>query len=432
MNFELIKSYILGILVLISLLLTFSLWNYKPNYERVFDTDYVDEVNLGGTKKTKAEVVKPESIIFKRNDNYFSFNKPTEKDDFYKEMQSWVLYDFWSGETNGPPQQDYQVEITFPDAISLDILPSLFDMDEEAEDLPEWSFKRMYITLNQKKSTLTMHFLSIDDRYKAQVEVNNAAKEKWVKNYIENLEGMVEYIPVGDGETPIYIRKGTTTMSRHSATINTTDQFSLVNILFPDPSAVKRNVVDDETLYTDGQRQMHVHYNRRLIDYVNPHQGYERMSPNDLLEHSINDINDYNGWTDSFNLQEIDPVQNRIVYQMYYKDYPVFNHSGLATIEQEWNDQDRVKYGRPLFNINDSLGGDEVELPAGSAIKDYLENDSSYNMEKVENIKIGYHLSFQDSSFYTLNLEPVWYIKYNNKWQVINIEEDKLFNEEVS
>src|SRR5699024_11125501 len=93
----LIKSYILAILVLISLLLTFSLWNYKPNYERVFDTDYVDEVNLGGTKKTKAEVVKPESIIFKRNDNYFSFNQPTEKDDFTKRCSRGCYMTFGAG-----------------------------------------------------------------------------------------------------------------------------------------------------------------------------------------------------------------------------------------------------------------------------------------------------------------------------------------------
>src|SRR5699024_9187005 len=148
MNFELIKSYILTVLVLISFLLTFSLCNYKPYYDRVFDTNYVVEVNLGCTVKMRTDVLKQVSIIFNKNDNYFSFDNLDEKNNFYKEMQSWVMYDFRDGEANNPPQHNDQVEIIFPDAISLDILPSLFDMDEEAGDLPEWSFKRMYITLN--------------------------------------------------------------------------------------------------------------------------------------------------------------------------------------------------------------------------------------------------------------------------------------------
>lgn len=429
MNFELLKSYTLTILVLISLLLTFSIWNYKPNYEHVFDTDYVDEINLGGTEKTKADVVKPESIIFKRNDNYFGFDSPRDNDAFYQEMQSWVLYDFWAGETTGPPKHGYQVEITFPNAISLNILPSLFDMEEEADDLPEWSFQRMYITLNEQKSTLNIHFLSIDGRQRAQAEVNNAAKEEWVKKHIDSLEGKVECIPVKEGDTPIYIRKGSLTMPRHSASINTTDPKLLVNAIFSDPSAVKTNIIEDETLYTDGQRQMHVYSNRRLMEFVNPYQGYERMSPNDLLEKSIDDINEYNGWTDAFNLQEIDPVHNRITYQMYYKGYPVFNNE-LATIEQEWHDQDLIRYKRPLFSINDPLGGEEIELPSGNAVKNYLQSNPEYDMEKVDNIKVGYRLSFQDSSFYTLDLVPVWYIKYNGKWQEVNMK-DNMLNREV-
>src|SRR5690625_5718301 len=107
-------------------------------------------------------------------------------------MQSWVMYDFRDGEASNPPQHNDQVEIIFPDAISLDILPSLFDMDEEAGDLPEWSFNRMYIILDQDESTLKIHFLSMDGRYKAQAVVNNAAKEAWVTNYLDKIEDMME------------------------------------------------------------------------------------------------------------------------------------------------------------------------------------------------------------------------------------------------
>src|SRR5699024_4352126 len=367
MNLELIKSYALAILVLLSLLLTFILWNYKPNFERVFDTDYVDEINLGGTDKKQEEIVQPESIIFKRHDKYFGFSSPRDTEEFYNEMQSWVLYDFWSTETNGPPNDDYQVEVIFPDAISLDVLPGLFDMNEDVEELPQWSFRRMYLTLDEETSTLNVFFLSVDGRYRAKAVVNNVAKQNNVREHIESLEGMVEYIPLLDTETPIYIRKDTVNVPRHTVTINTIDQKSLVNALFSDPSAVRRNVIDDETFYTDGQRQMSI--NRGLMKFVNPYQSYEPMSLNDLLERSIKDINDHNGWTDTYHLQEIDLVNNQIQYQMHYKGYPVYNRNGLSTIKQEWHDQERIQYNRPLFSINDSLVDDEVELRYGYAIK---------------------------------------------------------------
>jgi len=428
MNFELIKSYTLAILVVLSLLLTFILWNYKPNFERVFDTDYVDEINLGGTDKKQEEIVQPESIIFKRHDKYFGFSSPRDTEEFYNEMQSWVLYDFWSTETNGPPNDDYQVEVIFPDAISLDVLPGLFDMNEDVEELPQWSFRRMYLTLDEETSTLNVFFLSVDGRYRAKAVVNNVAKQNNVREHIESLEGMVEYIPLLDTETPIYIRKDTVNVPKHTVTINTIDQKSLVNALFSDPSAVRRNVIDDETFYTDGQRQMSI--NRGLMKFVNPYQSYEPMSLNDLLERSIKDINDHNGWTDTYHLQEIDLVNNQIQYQMHYKGYPVYNRNGLSTIKQEWHDQERIQYNRPLFSINDSLGGDEVELPSGYAIKNFLQKSPNYELDNIENIKIGYRLSFQDSAFYTLILEPTWYMKYNGNWQEISME-NNMMNKEV-
>src|SRR5699024_296305 len=128
----------------------------------------------------------------------------------------------------------------------------------------------------------------------------------------------------------------------------------------------------------------------------------DRISSNELLQRSIKDLNEYNGWTDTYHLQEMDTMNNRIRYQMFYRGYPVYNSSGLAMIEQEWHDQEVIEYNRPLFSINDSFGGDEVELPSGKAIKSFLLENKSYELDKIQNIKIGYRLSFQDTTFYTL------------------------------
>src|SRR5690625_3254819 len=96
MNIELIKTYVLSILVLISLMLTSALWNYQPNYQPLYGSQskYLSEVDIGGREETKHTVIEPNTIIFKLNEGYKGFTNPTEQRDFYKEMQEWMLDDF--------------------------------------------------------------------------------------------------------------------------------------------------------------------------------------------------------------------------------------------------------------------------------------------------------------------------------------------------
>ena len=51
LKYESIKSIILGILIVTSLLLTWNLWTYKPSYDELPDTKVVKEVSLGGQAK---------------------------------------------------------------------------------------------------------------------------------------------------------------------------------------------------------------------------------------------------------------------------------------------------------------------------------------------------------------------------------------------
>src|SRR5690625_2300175 len=94
MSYETIKSFIFVILVSSSLLLSFILWTYQPNYELIYDASYVNEADVGGGERTKSDIIQANNILFIQNENIYSFSKPTEKNDFCKEMEDWVLYDY--------------------------------------------------------------------------------------------------------------------------------------------------------------------------------------------------------------------------------------------------------------------------------------------------------------------------------------------------
>ena len=67
LTYENIKSIILAILIVTSLLLTWNLWTYQPNYEELKKSKVVQEVSLSPKKDIK-EIVKAEQ-------SYLSYRK---------------------------------------------------------------------------------------------------------------------------------------------------------------------------------------------------------------------------------------------------------------------------------------------------------------------------------------------------------------------
>ncbi|WP_088051670.1 YycH family regulatory protein [Virgibacillus dakarensis] len=424
MKFETVKTFVLVILVGVSLLLTLALWSFKPNLKFLGDMDYA-EADIGGQGNlTKKDVVAPKNIIFQINSRYYGFSNPVERQSLYQDMQSWVLYNFKTSEANGPPDDDYQIELLFPDELPMEIADDLFTFDEEP-DLPEWSFQRVFITFHPNDSSLEIQFLSTSGDRRASAIVNNSKKYNQLWAYLTKQEGLSEYIQYKESGIPIYVPKNLQEMTERKLTIKNIDPDNLVDALFRNPEIVRRDVTNvGETYYTDSARGMRVKEDGRSIEFVNPlNTNYERMRAFDLLETSMASINEQKGWTGDFNLEELRPSTNFVRFRMYYDGYPVFN-SSLAVIEQEWRNQQLYKYQRPLFSYNSPpIGGSSVKLRSGNDVIYFIEN-ASYKAENIDDIQIGYHLVYEedDLSFY-LTLKPAWYINYNGSWQEINFDE---------
>lgn len=421
MKFETVKSFILTILVGVSLLLTFSLWSYQPNYKPFYNSSYINEVDLGGTEETKKEIVRPDSIIFHKNHSYFGFEDPTYQQRLYEDMQSWTLNDFRIREGNGRPTNDLQVEVIFSDALPMEIANSLFKFNKEVS-LPSWSFKRMFITFNEESLSLKVQFLSLDDHEKAEAVINNSKVYEQLWSHISSLKELDEYILYEPNYTPIYLPANKVEMTRRSLAVKSVRPNMLVNALFSNPSVVSLNI--GEAYFSDGQRGMRVLQDGRSIEFINPIEAnYERVDPVDLLDNSIMNINEHKGWTNAYKLEVIDKSINRVRYRQQYEGYPVYDSNNLTIIEQQWRNRELYQYFRPLFSLDNSLGSDPVELPSGNAIVDYLKNNSNYNSDKIKDIRVGYHLVYLDNTSYSITLEPAWYMNYNEDWKELTIDE---------
>jgi len=413
MNYETIKSFILIVLIGISLLLSFILWSYQPNYENVYDTSYVNEVDIGGIEKTKNELIEPTEIIFRNGTRASSFINPVDRHMFYNDLASWVLYDYRAGDSNGrPDEEEMFVEIIFPSAIPADVITNLFTFDEEF-DPPNWSFERVFFTFDEQHHLLKLIILSVDDRKQITATVEKSETYEKVLSYMKRPEHLQEYISTGSVNAPIYLPKEQIQLSRKTLVATDIEQpESFINALFSNPSLVTQNI--REAYFTDGQRGMRILHEGSRLEFINPIQpSFDSINPMELLDKSITNINEHKGWTNDFLFENISS-QNNIRYRLHYEGYPVFNRT-LSTIEQEWRQQELYQYTRPLIRIGNLLNSREMELSSGEELLHVLTEDNRMEMEYINDIQVGYSLSYLEDA-HTLTLEPDWYILYEGDW----------------
>lgn len=431
MKFETVKSFILFILVVISILLTFGLWYYQPTYDALYDEEEVSELDtdIGGSENDLIDVIKPDAMILHNNaaDTHFTFEDPGEYFDLYDNMQTWSLSDFEDkqmGELE-EPEDNLQFEVEFPTELPMKLLGDIFSIDDDAI-LPSWSFEKFFISLDDEASTLDLTFVSTEDEVTETAIVHDEKVYDLLADYMSSEEDMLQLtsfdIPESDGG-PIYIPADSVSMKKYALTVEDSDPNKLVNALFDKPSLVNNTT---EELFTDGQRRMELRHEERLAEFVAPYpdSSYPRMETMDLIDRSLQNINDHRGWTNDYYLSDLKSSTNQITYRMHYKGYPVFNDSKLSVIEQKWKDQEIHEYDRPLFQLKNVLPQDDKkELASGEEVKETLSDNPNYDMSNIRDLKIGYTLSYEERAAQSVTLKPDWYVNYDGNWRRVKFDE---------
>ena len=419
MNYETIKSFVLVVLVGISFLLSFILWSYQPNYESFYDTSYVNEVDVGGIELAKNDLVAPKEVIFQEDQKVTSFVNPNDRLLFYKNLASWVFYDFRVTNSNGRPDEKKKyVELVFPSALPAELITNLFTFHDEI-DLPNWSFERAFLIVNEEHHELELRIVSVDDRKEITAKIEKADTYDELLSYMDDDEKLEEYISFGAPNSPIYLPKERVKTSSKTLVASTIEPDYFIDALFSNPSLVTPNI--KEAYFTDGQRGMRIGQDGRKLEFINPIQAtYNLLDSMKLLDKSINNINEHKGWTNEFFFEDINKPTNNIRFRLYYDGYPVFDNYSLSIIEQEWREQDLYLYSRPLMKIGNLLNSREIELPSGQEISSFLLNDQRMKIENIQDIQVGYSLSYLDEA-HSLTLEPNWYILYEGEWIKFNL-----------
>lgn len=428
MNREAIKTVILIVLVGTSLLLSYLLWSYQPSYEELYNPDYVPEVNIGGKENTKADVIAPNDIIFKKEEQFFGFKRPVERELFFKEFSSWVLYDVRIGEAEGKVVEDEYVELVFPGAVPAEALSSLLTFHESV-DMPTWSFDRIFITVNEDAQVAHITVLSADHRFQLTAIIEKKDAYRTIVSHLHDQMLLQEYVTLQTNRSLIYLPKEEVDIAEKTLVLALTKPELFFNILFPNPSIVTPNPKD--AYFTDGQRGLRILNDNRMMEFVFPiHVTDDELTPYELLDISINHINEHNGWTNDYMFAGINQALNKVQYDLYYDGYPILSNNNSTVLEQQWKGNDLHQYIRPLTQISNTLSSSQVTLPSGEEVIQYLEENEDVDINGIRDIKIGYVQRFLNDE-HSVVLNPGWYMLYNDEWRKVTVtpsqdEEDDL------
>lgn len=426
---EQLKSVVLVLLIFLSFTLTFAIWTYSP----VIQTSEGTTVDISIAQKKKIEdVIKPyRMIISQEGELKGSFNsKPIEF--ILDNMKNWEIQtvELASNKLNTDQINEFikkpnRASLFFAADVPVEVLGTTLKFANPA--FPDAYFNRLIIDWSEEAPEhMNLYFISTSQQkmYTATAEqVNKLGFTDRILKYTENMQVYNEIIT--DNKLSLYVSSSPEKILSYTYSIKEIESEKFKDALFNNPSLVRSNSVGtNELQFTDDSALMRVNYNSRSFGYVHPASENDNPGvPVDLIQNSLNFVNEHNGWTDDYRYYRMNTDNSQINYQLYFADLPVFGREISTEISQKWGVERVYQYYHPLYTLAAAVPFKtrEVELASGQSVYDFLSNATDINTDTIDDVIIGYYLS-RDETQPHFNLEPSWYYLESGSWIPISPE----------
>lgn len=429
---EQIKSLLLTFLVTLSIVFTLLIWNYKPEYETIKETQ-VEEVLVGQSKELQ-EVLKPYRLLFRQNEQFSGTVASAAINEFYSQLRTWEIYeldlvniDLSDNKMNGMLSADKRVTMFFNEEIPLQVFSNLLSFNDN--EIPEASFTRLIVDWSnvENNGQLQMLFLNTEKRllYRAYASVSD--EEYFIKKVIEPANDYSQYVEVErDNLRSLYVAKDPIQSSTFTYLVDpisvdfSVDLFK--KVLFTDLKIVKPNNEGPQSeRFTDGTSLMTVDNQNRIINYVHPPaESIVPIPSSKLLIDSFNYINDHGGFTQDFRLSYMNIDKHITEYQLFVQGYPVHSNITLTRLATTWGENRIFRYRRPYYSIGSFVKSAHRELYSGEQIIESLRREDNELFKETDEIVVGYQLT-QNADVIVLN--PSWFAITNDEWKPISPKE---------
>ncbi|MDL0437767.1 MULTISPECIES: two-component system activity regulator YycH [unclassified Niallia] len=424
MNYENIKSLVLTILVMLSLLMYYLLWTDQGNTTEL-PTDNIVEPEKIGSKKEVADIVRPDRI-FQHVDGETYGTISMDEINSVLEVLKTVEYgslENISEEINDIPsfikQETDSMEIRFPGQTPFSLYRDILHIEESNL----FNFDTILVSYNLvNEDEGTVYFISEKE--------NKVYKSNIFVSYINNIKDLQKNITAEEtpynayfsyqaGSKLIYLPTEETEINRYIYKSETVDSSRLKNAIFTNSSLAQKSVETNQEVYTDDTSILRVIKDTHVVNFKSTSGiTVNELSPNQIIENSIDFVNSHGGWVNSFLYVGNDNDQSTINFRIYNETgFPVFNlKNGLSSIKVSWENNKIEQFITSNLTITAKpIDTTTQKLDSGSSVLKEIKSSENFDPDKLEAIVPGYDMVITNPSY--VYLEPSWFYLYNGQWR---------------
>lgn len=431
---ERLKTVLLYLLVLISLILTSLLWNNQPRFELISPPTYVESKVVGYPRQLE-ELVVPSAIVF-----HFGNNRHTKADSddgqyrvLRSEMNKWYFYDFvfqplplerWEALTRSLPG----LEIQFRSTIPISVVSQLFTFRGETEGLIH-GVDCVWLYYAPEENAVYGLFISREERQAIRARTSVSPKD------LQN-----SYLPLGNllpeqqlrvsAPEPLsprqvsafwhwyYVPKQPDRMRYVRMNYIPITDRDLTDAFFLDPTLIRQIVERDGTIiYTDGSRSVQVRPDQQMMTYTDPalKPGREDLTGDEKLRETVLFINQYLGWTDDYRLERMEERAGEgdvLTFRQYLGAYPLVSQDGPPIDELAVTSLagQVVTLSRSLIDLDTYLDMTEWTVMSGDELFEELRKQD-VDLDRVKNAYLAYGIKVHRGF---VELIPSWVVESDN------------------
>ena len=405
---EQIKSFVLFLLVFLSLILTFSIWNYTPDYQSIEDSQ-VDPISVG-LKKDIEEVLKPFRIVVHQDGGFLGTTSSSSIDHVMHALEDLDVMELRYLQSNLPEEKinsmvhsENQMTLFFPAEVPINTFRSVMQFNQS--ELPAIAFSRLLIDWSnlEQTNTLEISFISKEKQtlYSTVVAFD---EEQFELTFMKAIQQSVPYEEVlRPNNLSLYVPANPVNLVQYTYYIDEISPETFKDILFKDANIVQKN--NDSNTYTDGMAMMTSDSSTKTINYVYPaEESIVEIKHSELIQDSYDFINEHGGLTGDYRYGDSNVPSHIIEYQLYLQGLPVYSNTTSTRIVVAWGGNQVFEYKRPYYSFGVSESANR-QLPSGTEITKTLQN-----IQDIDDLVLGYHLTPDPLKSKVYTLEPSWFI----------------------
>ncbi|ASS73612.1 hypothetical protein CIG75_00545 [Tumebacillus algifaecis] len=429
---EKLKTLLLAVLVVTSLLLSLGIWSITPQYESIDGPQFASNVTISDPsfERTMNNVLGPRNILLHRGENKHNLLFPgqsgyqaalailSNSTFFDIKIETKFKDEGWKKLVNEGQGIQYEFDAVVPITLLNDA--DILHFTSRLE--PFMNFKTFYLLPDGTNEYRAIFVENADTIYSATVVLPPEAFGRLFEE---------------QKEAPLYALHGTSLLHHfylpverpvvHSYSIDVnrvieTDR--LVDSFFLDKSMTRRVVErDGSEIFTDGNRMVRVDTKHQTIEYRNLNIEEKRVNQLDedtSLEKALDFANAHGGFLGSVSIHQVrtirptEMVWGQLEFRSNVSGLPVIGDFSSVAVQVAHNSVTAMRRSAYMSGAKPERGR-ELQLLSSADLLELIESNALLKLNRVSDVYLAYMMGELHGQ--SAELRPVWVVEQSGDYR---------------